>query len=118
MFRAVFRKREPLVSPHAVAFNAPEEQRQIRHGDLNRAGLWRDDGKPEDSGFEPLIKNDEAVIVPEQELQPVASPIAKHEQVPAQWIAAQLIAHDPGQAVERKMEIDGGGMKVDFHERR
>jgi hypothetical protein len=91
------------VSPHIVGFNAPKEQRKIRNRDLDSARLWRDDRKLEDSDFKPLVKNKKTVIVPEQQLQPVASSIAKHEEMSTERIAAHLIAYDSRQAIEREM---------------
>src|SRR5262245_54965864 len=94
-------ERESFVTSYATGVNAPEQQRQIGDRHLYGARFGRDDWELEDATFEPLVKNDPAVVVPIQQLHSVTASIAKHKQVSAERIAAHFITHNSSQAIER-----------------
>src|ERR1700676_2554108 len=65
-----------------------------------------------------LPVDDEAVLVPVQQLDAVAALIAKHEDVPGEGIVVEVLPHLLGQAVEAAAEIDGLGAEPDADSRR
>src|SRR5438034_8460302 len=94
--------RPPRVGP----IEAVEQHGQLRrtqgHAGLARAGGWPAEGPL----LEALVDDDEAVLVPVQQLDAVAALVAKHEDVSGQGIGLQVLADLLGQAVKAAPQID------------
>lgn len=52
------------------------------------------------AAFESLVPNRQAIAVPVQDLQPIAVPISKDEQMPTQWILLNDCRDHAGQPVK------------------
>src|SRR5262249_36141561 len=60
-------------------------------------------------GLESLVEDDEAVLVPVQQLDPVGPFIREDEQLPRQGVELKLLPHHLGERVERFAEVRRGG---------
>jgi hypothetical protein len=78
----------PLAPPGCGQVNTRQEQSQLGHRELD-PGRARNQVGPafgikllKGAGLEPLVPDDQAVMIPEEDLDPIAAAIAKDEGVP------------------------------------
>jgi len=113
--RAPTSLRDPLVpapAPRLGDLHAGEQQQQIRAAHLDwRAGRVR---RPrERPTLEPFEEHPEARAIPHQDLQAVATPIAKQEEMARERIQREALAHQRGEAIDRSPEIGCACRQVD-----
>src|SRR5690606_12675047 len=57
--------------------------------------------------FQPFVSHHQSRAVPVEQLQPIGFPRAEYEDGAGERIVAQLVLHDPSQAVMTFKEVDG-----------
>jgi hypothetical protein len=68
-----------------------------------------------DASFQPVVNDDLAIFVPIKQLESIAAPVAKHEEVARMWIATQTGAYHLGQRIEALAEINRLGAEPNAH---
>jgi hypothetical protein len=63
--------------------------------------------------LETLVEHPEPALIPRQNCQPVAAPIAKEKQMARERIQIEAFTHQCGEAVNRPAQIRGAGRDVD-----
>src|SRR6266481_5289247 len=104
-----------LAAFHAGEIDAREEHDQVRGADLNAWRVGQRSGKAEATHLQALIPYRKAVLFPEQELDAISGFVSEHEDLARERIAAQRVAHDGGQTVERLSQIRRLGAQPDAH---
>src|SRR5215467_9850947 len=94
-----------LVPPHARKINAVEQHGQLRRSQhqtvfAHRRPLAIGRGQGEVPLLQSLVPDRVAVLVPVEELDPVAPPRAKHEKIARQRVLAQMRLYQRRQRVE------------------
>lgn len=91
----------------ARQIDAFEDQRELRRVDLDPAALRaRRIGALEGAAFEALQVQPEAVAIEGQDLDPVRRAVEEDEEVAAEGVLVEDLAHDPEQAVDPAPEVD------------
>jgi len=95
-------------------FDAFEEHGKLggtdEHGRFAVAG--EDSGKPEATGFEPLVPKGVTVTFPGKDFEPVGGAIDENEKSTVEWILFETVFDNGGQTVEGFPHIDGSGCNV------
>ena len=98
----------PLVGPpHARHVDAVEQHRELRGVDAQRLVIVLDYGHAETPGFESLVKDDEAAVVPGQDFHPVATARDENEERAAIDVFLPLALHESHQPVDAAAQVDG-----------
>ena len=53
------------------------------------------------AGLEPLVPDDQAVMIPEEDLEPIAAAVEKEEEMAGQGVLAEAFPNQAGETIER-----------------
>jgi hypothetical protein len=53
------------------------------------------------AGLEPLVPDDQAVMIPEEDLDPISAAVEEEEEMAGQGILSEAFPNQAGEAVER-----------------
>jgi hypothetical protein len=105
----------PFRSLHAREIDAREQHDQVRGADLDLRAAVARGRKAKGPDLEPLVPDRISVFFPDQELDPVGGLVSKDEEVPRKGIAAEGVANDRCQAIERLSQIGRLRTEPDAH---
>jgi hypothetical protein len=98
---------------HGLQFDAGKDPLQLggrnHHMLAIRGARWA----LEAASLEALHPNGDAIGVPVQELDSIASMVQEHEQAAFAHIAPKIVLDDSEEAIETLAHVDGFGMQVD-----
>jgi len=94
-----------LRSLHAREIDAGKQHDQVRGADLDLRTPIARGRKAKGPDLEPLVPDRISVFFPDRELDPVGGLVSKDEDVARKGIAAEGIANDGGQAIERFSQV-------------
>lgn len=83
---------------------------------LNRRALFLG-GPRERAFFQPFVQDPKSGLVPDQDLESVAAPIAKEKEMAGQGIQREALAHQRREPIDRASQIGGPGRHVDTDRR-
>jgi hypothetical protein len=97
----------PLLGPADPRHvDAVEQHRQLRGVELRAQRLFMESRKPETSLLQTLVVEDEAAVVPGEDLQAVTAPGNEGEEMAGVDVFLPIAAHDVGQAIDAAAQID------------
>src|SRR5882672_2734062 len=91
-------QRETGESPGVAQVDPFEDRGHLGGSDLNAAVLGL--GKAEGAFFQPLVPECQSIAVPVEDLDPIASLVAKDVEVPRERVLGNPVADELGEAVE------------------
>ena len=107
----------PAPPPRVRKVDAREQQQQVAGTQEHRRRLV--DVRPrERPALKPLVEHPETAVIPHENLEAIATPIAEEEQMTRQRIEIEALAHQRRQSVDRASQIGRTGRDVDPDRRR
>src|SRR5947209_8605053 len=111
----------PLAPPGCGQVNTRKEQSQLGHRELD-PGRARNQVGPafgikmlKGAGLEPLVPDGQAVVIPEEDLDPISAAVEEEEEMAGQGVLAEAFPNQAGEAVEALAHIGGLGAEKDAH---
>src|SRR5690606_36457250 len=92
---------------------ALQEQRELLLAVLDTHGAIADRRPRERPAIESLAEHPHAGLIGDEHLETVAVPVAEQEQVARHRVGLELLANDPGEAVEGHPHVGGSGGEED-----
>jgi len=89
-----------LGTPHAREVDAIKKHRQLRRVELGAQCAFLHLGKSEAALLEPLVEEDEAAVVPREDLHPVAPARDEEEEMPREQILVPHVADHGRESVD------------------
>lgn len=96
----------PLGSADAGEIDPVEKHRELRPVELRAERALAHLGDPEPSLLESLIEEDEAAVVPGEDLDAIAALRDENEEVTREEVLLPLVPDDRGQAIDRVAHVD------------
>jgi hypothetical protein len=112
-------RRQPLHgTAHSRDVDSIEQHRELSGVDAQLLGAVFDDGDTKASGLEPLVEDDEAAVVPGEDLHAVTPTRDEDEERPAIHVFLPRALHEAHQPVDTPTQIDGLRGEQDAQRRR